>query len=206
MFSTDGGSGWTACAELTGANFVHVLYADREGALYAGTEPGGVVFRTDDSGTSWATCSPLAGAEVVRAAGETFEKRLICGASPTGLVYTSPDSGDSWRQLPAISGVSAVNCLQPLQEKTGFSWSGNLYLDTQDRNDMVLGAVADSTRTIDNGYTSNLAFEYFNADMSPADTSTSIGISQITTVRLTVDSSYGDLSVSDSVSITLRNR
>jgi hypothetical protein len=71
---------------------------------------------------------------------------------------------------------------------------------------MVLRITGGGSKTVDNAYTSNLAFEYFNADMSPADTSTPFGISQIATVRITVESSSGSMTISDSVSITLRDR
>jgi photosystem II stability/assembly factor-like uncharacterized protein len=206
LYSTDGGTGWIQTADLTGAGFVHQLFADQTGTLYAGTEPGGIVFRTADSGTTWTQCALLPGADQVRAIDQTIEKRLVCGASPTGLVYTSADSGASWLPLPGITGVSAVYCLRPVLETVGFSWSGNKYQDTQDRNDMVLRTIGGKSKTIDNGFTSNLAFEYFNADMSPADTLTPFGISQIATVRVTAESSSGGVSVSDSVSITLRNR
>ena len=151
-------------------------------------------------------CPALPGADQSRAIGETIEKRLVCGASPTGLVYSTPDSGNTWTQLDGATGASAIYCLCPVLEITGFSWSGNKYQDTLDRNDMVLRTAGGSSGTIDNGYTSNLAFEYFNADMSPADISTPLGLSRIATIRVTVESSSGGLSLSDSVSITLRNR
>jgi hypothetical protein len=206
LYSNDGGTSWTATSALTGASFVHRLSADGSGTVYAGTEPAGAVFRTGDQGATWVPCQALPGADQVRAIGETFEKRLVCGACPTGLMYTSVDSGASWTQLPAAPGVAAVYCFQPVLERAGFSWSGNSYQDTGNRDDMVLRDAHGAVSTIDNGYTANLGFEYFKADMTPADTSTPQGISQIATVRLTVESKKEGLSVSDSLSITLRNR
>jgi hypothetical protein len=206
LYSNDGGVGWTAAAGLPGASFIHRLFADSSGTVYAGTEPAGTIFQTGDQGATWVQCQALPGADQVRAISETFEKRLICGACPTGLIYTSVDSGVSWSQLPAAPGVAAVYCFQPVLETAGFSWTGNAYQDTKDRNDMVLRDARGAVSTIDNGYTSNLGFEYFNADMTPADTSTPQGISRIATVRLTVESKLGSLSLSDSLSITLRNR
>lgn len=206
LSSDNGGTGWVPTAELTDAASVHKLFQDSAGVLFAGTEPSGVVFRTTDQDSSWATCAPLAGAQQVRAIDATLEKRLICGACPTGLVYTSFDTGASWTQFPGISGVSAVYSFSSILDRMGFSWTGNEYRITGDRSDMVMRTVGNSTNTVDNGYTSDLLFEYFNADMSPADTSTPFGISQIAVVRISVESSVAGLSVSDSVSISLRNR
>ena len=206
LYSNDGGVSWTATTALPGASFVHELSADGSGVVYAGTEPAGTVFFTGDQGATWVQCQALPGADQVRAIDETFQKRLICGACPTGLIYTSVDSGASWSQLPAAPGVTAVYCFQPVLDKAGFSWTGNAYQDTGNRNDMVLRDARGAASTIDNGYTSNLSFEYFNADMTPADTSTPEGRLQIATVRMTVESKLGDYSLSDSISVTLRNR
>ncbi len=205
LVSNDGGVGWTATSPLPGASFVHRLYADCSGIIYAGTEPAGAIFRTNDQGATWVQCQALPGADQVKAIGETFEKRLICGACPTGLLYTSVDSGDSWSQLPAAPGVTAVYCFQPVLNTAGFSWSGNIYQDTGNRGDMVLRDALGAVSTVDNGFTSDLGFEYFKADMTPADISTPQGIAQIATVRLTVESKLRNLTVSDSLSITLRN-
>lgn len=204
--SADGGMSWDATAPLPGANFVHRLFTDNAGILFVGTEPGGAVYRSSDGGTSWTPCAPLPGADQTRAIDETLRKRLICGVCPTGSVQTSTDSGATWSALPAPAGVTAVYCLRPVLERVEFSWSGNKYQDTGDRGDMVLRTVAGSTATIDNGYTSNLLFEYLKSDMSPADTSTPQGRAWIATVRVTVESSSGGSFISDRVSITLRNR
>ncbi len=205
LYSTDGGTGWNGTAQLAGVSFVHRLFASN-GTLYAGTEPAGVIFRTDNRGSTWTTCAPLPGADALKAIDETLYNQLICGASPTGSINTSAASGDSWDPLGAPPGVSAVYCLQPLLELVGFSWSGNKYQDTGNRDDQVLRQSSLGSKTIDNGYTRELTFEYFNSDMSPADTSSRAGRARIATVRITVESSSDSLSISGSVSITLRNR
>jgi len=203
--STDGGSTWLPAADLTDAAYIHRLFADYTGIIFAGTEPGGVVFKSADPAGSWTLCTSLTGADRVRAFGETLEKRLICGASPTGSVYTSANKGVSWNQMPVISGVSSIYCLRPILKKLGFSWTGNRFQDTNDRNDMALRSSGGLSSVISNGYTDDFKFEYFNSDMTPADTSTPAGISMIAIVKFTMTSSSESFSLSDSVSIALRN-
>ncbi len=102
---------WARIATLEGALNVLCLAEDRDGTLYAGTAPGGDVFRSTDSGETWENTSDLPGAIQVYSLLETSDGSLYAGTYPHGDVFRSTDRGDTWLPTGEMPNATAVRAL-----------------------------------------------------------------------------------------------
>lgn len=101
-------SNWSNTGELTGALDVLSLTQAWDGALYAGTQPDGEVFKSIDAGTTWVNTGDLAGANIVWSVIEASDGALYAGTQPNGDVFKSVDAGTTWVNTGDLAGAATV--------------------------------------------------------------------------------------------------
>ncbi|HET7453317.1 MAG TPA: hypothetical protein VFL12_11275 [Thermoanaerobaculia bacterium] len=90
--SGDGGRSWAIAGTGLSDTTVYSVAVDASGAVYAGTQSGGV-FRSEDGGTTWNATAPAAGTPVYALA--AGGGRLYAATGGDGVVSTG-DGGGSW--------------------------------------------------------------------------------------------------------------
>jgi photosystem II stability/assembly factor-like uncharacterized protein len=111
-----GEGGWNNTAELRGAWYVHCLIEDRNGNLYAGTAPEGVVYKSEDKGGTWNRTGVLQGALRVYSLMEAADGTVYAGTYPNGDVFKTNDGGAGWDNTPDLRGATAVRALIQLPD------------------------------------------------------------------------------------------
>jgi photosystem II stability/assembly factor-like uncharacterized protein len=115
-------SNWTNTGDLAGAMEVRALVEASDGALYAGIEPYGNVFKSIDAGATWVNTGDLAGAMIVWALVEASDGALYAGTEPTANVFKSIDAGTTWVNTGDLAGAWSVYSL--LEASDGALYAG----------------------------------------------------------------------------------
>lgn len=99
FLTTNGGDTWTEREELAGEVAFLCLAYNQASAFYAGTTPGGEVYKSTDSGYDWSGTTELPGLDKVRSIIVTENGTVLAAGEETGdtsRIFRSTNGGDSW--------------------------------------------------------------------------------------------------------------
>jgi len=99
---------WVSSGHLSGVADVFRMIQGGDGALYAGTSPGGDVLKTADGGAHWQRTADLAGARQVLGLFRAADGTVYAGTAPNGAVFKTGDGGGSWINTVSFSDATEV--------------------------------------------------------------------------------------------------
>jgi len=136
---------WINTGDLAGATEARGFIEASNGAIYAGTGPGGDVFKSTDAGTTWVNTGDLAGATYVQALMEASDGAIYAGTAPTnGDVFKSIDAGTTWVNTGDLAGATFVFSLIEASD-------GAIYAGTGQNNGDVFKSIDAGTTWTNTG-------------------------------------------------------
>ena len=113
--TTNGGTDWTACADLPGAMIVYSLLFVGD-TIYAGTYPNGDVFKSTNGGASWVNTAGLPGVTSVRAMVQLQNEDILVGTAPhdtsyRNRIFRTTDGGVTWTERASLTGINPCKSL-----------------------------------------------------------------------------------------------